>query len=125
MRLIDTTVAVDYLRGRQPAHDLLGNLADSPGDVVASELVRFEVLAGARDSEARAIERFLGALEWVPVNRRVSRLGGALARRYRTSHSGIEDIDYLIAATALVLDAELLTTNVRHFPMLEGLSPAY
>jgi hypothetical protein len=48
-----------------------------------------------------------------------------LARRYRTSHSGIEDIDYLIAATALVLDAELLTTNVRHFPMLEGLSPAY
>jgi predicted nucleic acid-binding protein len=31
----------------------------------------------------------------------------------------------VIAATAIVLDAELLTTNVRHFPMLEGLRAAY
>jgi predicted nucleic acid-binding protein len=31
----------------------------------------------------------------------------------------------LIAATALLLDAELLTTNVRHFPMIAGLAPAY
>lgn len=125
MRLIDTTVAVDYLRGRPPAHDVLGNLDDSQDDVVASELVRFEVLAGGRDSEAQAIERFLAALTWIPVTQRVSRVGGALARRYRPSFSGIEGVDYLIAATALILDAELLTTNVRHFPMLEGLRPAY
>jgi predicted nucleic acid-binding protein len=31
----------------------------------------------------------------------------------------------VIAATALELDARLLTTNVRHFPMLPGLEPAY
>jgi predicted nucleic acid-binding protein len=31
----------------------------------------------------------------------------------------------VIAATALLLDADLLTTNVRHFPMLAGLQPAY
>lgn len=40
-------------------------------------------------------------------------------------HSGIDDADYLIAATAISLEADLLTTNVRHFPMLEGLRPAY
>ena len=125
MKLIDTTVAVDYLRGRQPAHELLGDFTDPPGRVLASELVRFEIVAGARDSELSAIERFLAALEWVPVNRRVARVGGELARRYRPSHSGIEDIDYLIAATALILDAELLTTNVRHFPMFAGLQPPY
>lgn len=34
-------------------------------------------------------------------------------------------VDYLIAATAIVADAELLTTNIRHFPMLEGLAPPY
>ncbi|HSS77889.1 MAG TPA: type II toxin-antitoxin system VapC family toxin, partial [Thermoanaerobaculia bacterium] len=33
--------------------------------------------------------------------------------------------DYLIAATTLLLDADLLTTNVRHFPMIDGLQPAY
>lgn len=33
--------------------------------------------------------------------------------------------DYLIAATSMLADADLLTTNVRHFPMIEGLAPAY
>jgi hypothetical protein len=33
--------------------------------------------------------------------------------------------DYLIAATALLLEADLLSTNVRHFPMLPGLQPLY
>jgi predicted nucleic acid-binding protein len=45
--------------------------------------------------------------------------------RIRLSHSGIDDADYLIAATAIVLDADLLTTNTRHFPMLKGLRPPY
>ena len=48
-----------------------------------------------------------------------------LARRYRPMYAGIDDADYLIAATALVIDAELLTTNVRHFPMYEDLEPPY
>ncbi len=43
----------------------------------------------------------------------------------RGSHSGIDDADYLIAATANILDAPLLTTNVRHFPMFEGLTRPY
>ena len=59
------------------------------------------------------------------MTRRVARVGGELARRYRPSFGGIEDVDYLIAATALILEAELLTTNVKHFPMFDGLEPAY
>lgn len=125
MKLLDTTVAVDYLRGRQEAHDTLGDVTHTPGRILASELVRFEIVAGARPSEVSAIERFLAALQWVPVNRRVARVAGELARRFRPSYSGIEDVDYLIAATALILDADLLTTNVKHFPMIEGLTPAY
>ena len=32
---------------------------------------------------------------------------------------------YLIAAAVQTLDARLLTLNVRHFPMIPGLLPAY
>lgn len=94
-------------------------------DLHASELVRFELLAGAQDDEAKAIDTFCAAVEWVPVGADVAKVGGVLARRYRASYGGIEDIDYLIAATVILLDADLLTTNVKHFPMLEGLEPAY
>jgi predicted nucleic acid-binding protein len=44
-----------------------------------------------------------------------------VGRRYRRSHSGIDGIDYLIAATADLLDGSLLTRNIRHLPMFPGL----
>jgi predicted nucleic acid-binding protein len=125
VKLLDSTVAIDVLRGHQPATGALESLIERDEWVGASELVRFEVLAGARERELETIDRFFGALAWVPVDGTISRLAGLLARRFRRSHAGIDSADYLIAATALALDAELLTTNVRHFPMLEGLRPAY
>ena len=78
-----------------------------------------------RDDELEALEQFFSVLSWVPVDEDVSRTAGLLPRKHRSTHSGIDDVDYLLAATALVLDAELLTTNVRQFPMLAGLHPAY
>ena len=125
MKLIDTTVAIDHLRGTPAAVDLLTRLIEADEPVVASEVVRFELLAGVRDAEIDSLERFFSALTWIPVDEHVARVAGSLARRHRRAYSGIDDADYLIAATALMLDAELLTTNVRHFPMLDGLTPAY
>lgn len=125
MKLLDTTVAIDHLRGTDSAVDLLRRLVDEDETLLASELVRFELLAGVRDDELEALEQFFSVLSWVPVDEDVSRTAGLLARKHRSAHSGIDDVDYLIAATALVLDAELLTTNVRHFPMLAGLHSPY
>jgi predicted nucleic acid-binding protein len=125
VKLLDTSVAVDHLRGAEPAVELLTGLVEADEQLLASEVVRFELLAGVRDHEVEVLELFFSALSWVPVGEEVARSAAALAREHRRAHSGIDDADYLIAATALLLDAELLTTNVRHFPMLEGLSPAY
>jgi predicted nucleic acid-binding protein len=109
----------------EPAVELLERLLGSEEPLVASELVRFELLAGAREKEIDALGRFFSALVWAPVDEEVSRVSGLLARRHRRSNAGIDDVDYLIAGTAIVLDAELLTTNVRHFPMLTGLRSPY
>jgi predicted nucleic acid-binding protein len=40
-------------------------------------------------------------------------------------HTGIDVVDYVIAATAEELGAELMTLNVRHFPMFAALRPAF
>ena len=124
MKLLDTTVAVDYLRGHEQARDVIDRLVlHEP--LLSSEVVRFELLSGARERELGPIERFCSALSWLPVSSEVSRAAGSLARRYRASFGGIDDIDYLIAASAIVADADLLTTNVRHYPMFAGLEPPY
>ena len=125
MRLVDTSVAVDHLRGEQPATHLLKGLVEEDELLAASEVTRFELITGARDKELPALEAFFSGLSWVPVGEEVARTAGALASRYRATHGGIDMADYLIAATSLLLDADLLTTNVRHFPMFPELQAPY
>jgi predicted nucleic acid-binding protein len=122
---LDTSVAIDHLRGTLPAVELLTTLIDDGETIAASEVVRFELLARVRDREVEALEQFSSALTWVPVDESITRAAGQLARRHRRAHSGIDDADYLIAATAVLLDALLVTANVRHFLMLKDLRPAY
>ena len=125
MKLLDTSVAIDHLRRRPEATLLIDDLFDEGEEIAASELVRFEVLSGALEGERDQTERFLSLFAWIHVDEAVARVGAALAATYRRTHPGIDDVDYLIAATALELDVDLLTTNVKHFPMLPGLTPAY
>jgi predicted nucleic acid-binding protein len=125
MKLIDTTIAVDHLRGAPAATDLLAGLISGGEILVASEITRFELLAGVRKAELETLEAFFSSLAWAPIDEDISRTAGRLAQRLRRSYSGIDDADYLIAATAMVLDADLLTTSVRHFPMIEGLRTPY
>ncbi len=49
MKLLDTTVAIDHLRGVAPAVELLRRLVEADEMIAASEVVRFELLAGVRD----------------------------------------------------------------------------
>jgi predicted nucleic acid-binding protein len=125
LRLLDTSVAVDHLRGHDAATQFLEGLLDAQVTLLGSELVRFELLAGVRAGDEPSVERFLEAVDWIPVSEPVARQAATYARAYRHSHSGIDDVDYLIAATATVLDAPLLTTNLRHFPMFKDLGRPY
>ena len=119
--LADTSVLVDYLRGVEPARELLRSAFEREEVVAASVLSRIELSIGMRPAERRATDALVGALRWLTVNAAVAEEADVLARRYARGHSGIDAVDYCIAASALVNDLELWTLNVRHFPMFEGL----
>jgi predicted nucleic acid-binding protein len=123
--LLDTSVAVDCLRGHVRAGPLLEQLTEDGEPLLASELSRFELLGGVRPLEIEPTGRFMGAVLWVPVDETIARLAGSMADEYRSAHGGIGATDCPTAATATVLGADLLTTNVRHFPMVSGLRPPY
>jgi len=125
VKLVDTTIAIDHLRGDDRATQLLERLTDEGETLLASELSRFELLAGMQPAELDPTELFMSALTWVPVDEQIARVAGAMAAEYRSAYRGIDDIDYLIAATGTVVRADLLTTNVRHFPMFSGLRAPY
>jgi hypothetical protein len=125
VKLLDTSVAIDYLKGRTEAVDLLEELLERNETLTASEVVRLELLAGARPGEFEPLESFCSALNWIPVDEAVTREAAGFARAYRRSNIGIDGADYLIAATKVLSGADLLTINVRHFPMFGGLKPPY
>ncbi len=125
MKLIDTSVIVDHFRGHDQATRLLEEWVRAEEALAASELTRFELLAGARPPEHDLIETLFSVLDWVPVTEAMARRAGEFARTYRRSHSGIGAVDYLLAGTSQTLGADLVTTNVRHFPMFPNLRPPY
>jgi hypothetical protein len=123
--VVDTSVLVDHLRGDARATERLAGAVEAGDELWSVTPVRTEVLAGARADEEEAISRLLGQLQWLDVTTELADAAGRLAATYLRSHAGIDTIDYLLAAGTQHLDAALLTLNVRHFPMFEGLQPAY
>jgi predicted nucleic acid-binding protein len=121
---IDTSVLIDHTRGLPAAHDALTRAVEQ-GELHSSEIVRTELLVLIRDQELAAIAPLLEAIIWHPVDRQVAEAAGSLGRAWLPSHNGIDAADFIIAATATLLDTELLTKNVKHFPMFENLSAPY
>lgn len=78
-----------------------------------------------RPREEEPTRALLRTLHWHTVDEDVAERAGALGRRWLPSHNGIDSADLAIAATAQRGRLRLLTVNVRHFPMFDGLRPPY
>lgn len=121
--LFDTSVLIAHLRGDERATDLL--LSVETRSRLASVLTRVEIEGGMRTSERASVAGLIESMRLVPVTDAIARRAGEHLRRYRRSHPGIDLVDYVIAATAEAHSTRLLTLNVKHFPMVPGLRPAF
>lgn len=90
-----------------------------------SSIVVAELYAGVKgDAEQTTIENFVSLFRVIPVSVEIAKAGGLYKRDYGKSH-GVGLADAILAATAEVENAELRTLNMKHYPMIKGLSPAY
>ncbi len=78
-----------------------------------------------RSHERADVARLFSALALEPVTDEIAARAAELLRRFRRSHPGIDIVDYVIAATAELGGLDLLTLNVKHFPMVRRLKPAF
>lgn len=122
--LVDTSVIIDYLRGNHGAERVLEE-ARLNAPLHASEITRLEVLAGMRTVEESATRALLSIFIWHPVDTLISERAGELGRKWLSSHHAIDSADLAIAATVIVSGCELLTCNVKHFPMFNDLKRPY
>ncbi len=123
--LVDTPVIVDHLRNDPRAVALMEDLFAREDRVWAATPTRTEIIAGLRPHELELMGKLFAVMSWIDVDTVIADAAGALAQQYHASHRGIDTVDYLIAAAAQSIGASLVTLNVRHFPMFDGLEPAY
>ena len=120
--LLDTCVLIDYLRNRPSAIDFLHRLTER---VAVSVVTTAELYAGVRDgAEETRVDGLLTRVLVRDVDLTIARLAGRFRREYRQGH-GVAIPDALIAATAEVHGARLVTRNARHFPMLADVLVPY
>lgn len=82
----------------------------------------FELYAGVRSERHRAQRSHLIELATViPIEGRIAERAATLFNMTRSSGFTIDNEDLLIAATAIELNAPVLTANRRHFERIDGI----
>jgi hypothetical protein len=120
--LIDTNILVDALRQKNEAIRFLKTLGE--GNSVSAVTVT-ELFAGVRsEKQATNLSILLDALHVHDFSRQHAKLAGDYIRQYGKSHA-ITLADAAIAATAQIEKLQLLTLNLKHFPMFPGLRKPY
>ncbi len=120
--LLDTDVLIDYLRGQKQAVSFLEN---TDSHLMTSAINVAEIFAGVRDGEERKVlEKFIRIFEIINTDHEIAEMGGIYRRDYGQSH-GTGLADAIIAASAKLKNARLVTLNARHFPMLPDIFIPY
>jgi len=118
MRLVDTNVFVDHLRGHPPAVAFFQGLRGA-SDVAFSSLCEAELLAGKANADPNvrsALLRFLRRWSKLEVSNPIALRAGDIVRTH-----GLAVPDAIIAATAVHHKAELVTRNAKDFRRVKGL----
>lgn len=114
--LLDSTVLIDYLRGK-PAELAVRRLRQT-GDIACATAINVEEVArGLRPDEEGAGKALFNGLRIIPIGPREGWQAGTWRREFASSGVTLSQADCLIAAAAHLMDAKLATGNPDDFPM--------
>jgi len=121
--MLDTDIVSFALRGQGQVNARIRE--NQPSLLCVSAISVAELRFGADHRKSNAIhakiDAFLGDLEIVPFDEICARHFGTIGSALAGQGTPIGDFDVLIAATALAVQATLVTNNVKHFARVRGL----
>lgn len=119
--LVDTDILIDVSRGIPIAINRLQSEANK-SILAISTITQMELIVGCRNkTELQNLEKFLRHYTIIKVNELISDKAIELLTLYRLSH-GLLIPDGLIAATAIVANAPLLSKNQRDYRFISELT---
>ncbi len=112
--LIDTDIIMDHLRGVGNFGTIIDDQSNNTCHLSVISIA--ELYSNLFPTEYELVEMLLSALKVVNLDPIIAKLGGNYRMKFYKSH-GLKLPDALIAATAKIHEAMLITKNLKHFPM--------
>ena len=120
--LLDTCIVIDYLRHKKLALDYVHSLSHRPQ---LSAVTIMELYSGVQGrTEEQDLKLLIANATVLDICGEIGQQAGRFMQQYRPSN-GVDTIDAMIAATAKHHNLELVTLNLKHFPMFDGLRRPY
>ncbi len=126
MRIIDTNVCIDVIRGRAKVVDRLSSCR--PEDCFISVITEFELFQGAdrapperREEERDKVARFASTLGILPFDSACARIAGRINAGLLNQGTPVSVTDVMIAATGLRHRWPVVTNNKKDFQRIDGL----
>lgn len=115
--LLDTTVLIAHLRGDEDAATSLLSLLENGHSLCTTCVNVAEIERGIKPKERKAASALMDRLEYLVTTKEAAFRAGRYQAEWKKRGKTIELADALIAGTARVHGAILLTDNVTDFPM--------
>lgn len=115
--LLDSTVLIDFLRGRQDVISRVQALEVEGHRLALCAINVAEVFGGMLEHERQTTERLLSSLHLYDISYGTARRAGEFQSQLRRTGRKADLADTIIGTVALERDATLLTANVRDFPL--------
>jgi predicted nucleic acid-binding protein len=120
LSVIDSDILIDVGRNVKTAIERL-NEERKTSITAISAVTQMELIVGCRNkTELKYLDKFLEDFDIISLNYEITQKAIGLLREYKLSH-GLLIADSFIAATAIILDAPLLTKNQKDFKFIKGL----
>lgn len=125
MYLIDTDILIWVLRGNKQYADLLQKLKDK-SSLSVSTITIAEIYKNIYPAEIIKTENLLNEFQSLDVDSTIAKQAGLYWQQFIKVLKNLSLADCLIAGTANVNNAILVTLNTRHFPMndIQVLNPS-
>lgn len=121
--MLDTNILIDHLCNLESATEYLISCINNDIETWVCSVTVMELYAAPAlplEQQANIGKALVGLTGVASIDREIALVAGQLLGRYR-KEKGLNPVDALIAATAITMDAVLVTRNSRHFEFIDSL----
>jgi predicted nucleic acid-binding protein len=114
--ILDSDIIIDHLRGFKYLDNLTGQLFGNTSLISAVSIA--EIYSLLYFNEIEKVEKLISTFKIVVIDSVIAKVAGKYRMIFHKSHNLLIP-DALIAASAKISNAILVTKNIKHFPMTD------